>query len=265
MRRGAMIDFHNHLIPGVDDGAANLAEARVGLSAMEGQGVRTVVCTPHLLASLIAQPDAFGEYLARVDRGWEELRAMAAAEFPKLRLERGFEVMLDVPDPDLRDARVTLAGTRFVLVEFSGMAIPPNAAQAIFDLVMAGVTPVIAHPERYSNVGSDLSGPEAWKRAGALLQVNAGSLVGKYGATARGTSWALLRAGYVDFVCSDYHARGTLHLAAAMAELERAGAGGRAALLTHENPARMLDGESPLPVPPLHGVPLWRRILRVGR
>jgi protein-tyrosine phosphatase len=262
-----VIDFHNHLIPGVDDGAADLSESRAGLAAMRDHGVRTVVCTPHIRASLAGTPAAHQAYLEQVDAAWDGLRALAADEFPELRVERGFEVMLDVPSPDMADPRLRLGGTRFVLIEFPFMSIPANAGPAVYEMAMRGWTPVIAHPERYSNLAPDLQEPEAWKRSGALLQVNAGSLLGKYGERARSSAWGLLQRGLVDFVCSDFHARGSIHLAAARAELERAGAGAQAALLMNDNAERMLRGESPLPVAPVAkaGVPLWRRILGRGR
>ncbi|HEX2205244.1 MAG TPA: CpsB/CapC family capsule biosynthesis tyrosine phosphatase [Longimicrobium sp.] len=245
-----MIDFHSHLIPGVDDGAQTLAETRAGLAAFAAQGVRTVVTTPHLQASQLARPAEVEAFFALLDPAWEAMRALGAAEFPEMRLARGLEVMLDTPAPDLSDPRVRLAGTPFVLVEFPFMAVPPNATQAVFELKMRGWTPIIAHPERYAN----LAHPDAtagWKRAGAHLQVNAGSLVGKYGPDPRRLAWGLLRRGLADYLSSDYHARGSIHLARARAALEEMGAGEQARLLLEENGARMLAGEAPLPVPPL--------------
>jgi protein-tyrosine phosphatase len=212
--------------------------------------------------------DELAQALGRVDAAWAGVRELAAAEFPDLRLERGFEVMLDTPRPDFSDARVRLAGTRFVLVEFPFMAVPPNVQQAVFDLKMAGWAPVVAHPERYTGLDAALAGPEEWRRVGAYLQVNAGSLLGKYGPEAERAAWGLLRRGWADYVCSDYHARGTVHLAAARARLEAAGGAEQAALLFEANAARLLAGEPPLPVHPLEAgggrAPLWKRILGRG-
>lgn len=246
-----MIDFHNHLIPGVDDGAASLDESRAALEAYRAQGVRAVVATPHLKASLADTPQALEAYLAEVDGAWAGLAALGAAEFPGLRLERGFEVMLDTPSPRLSDPRLRLAGTAFVLAEFPFMSVPPNAENTLFELKVSGWTPVIAHPERYSNADADGRGAAGWKRVGALLQVNAGSVLGKYGPEARGRAWSLLAQGLVDYVSSDYHARGSLHLAACREVLARAGGEAQARLLMEDNPARLLAGEQPLAVEPL--------------
>lgn len=246
-----MIDFHNHLVPGVDDGAASLDESRAALEAYRAQGVEAVVATPHLKASLVDTPEAFDAYLASVDTAWTELRAMAAAEFPGMRLERGFEVMLDTPAPRLGDPRLRLAGTSFVLVEFPFMSVPPNAENTLFELKVSGWTPVIAHPERYANADAEGRAAEGWKRVGALLQVNAGSVLGKYGPEARERAWSLLGRGLADFVASDYHARGTLHLGPCREVLARAGGDAQVRLLMDDNPARLLAGEAPLPVPAL--------------
>ncbi len=245
-----MIDFHNHLFPGVDDGAANLDESRAALGAFRSQGVDTVVCTPHFRASLLERPAELAASLEALDAAWEQLSAMAAAEFPEMTLGRGVEVTLDTPSPDFSDARLRLNGTRFVLMEFPYFTIPPNMSTALFELRMGGWTPVIAHPERYTGL-TDYEAVEEWKRMGAQLQVNCGSVIGSYGADAERHARALLSRGLVDYLGSDYHARGRLHVRAAREWLEARGAGEQAALLTEENPRRLLAGEAPLPVPPI--------------
>ena len=260
-----MIDFHNHVLPGVDDGAADLPQALAALEAFAAQGVDTVVATPHVSGAATLDPTALERTLARLDRGWEELRSAAGA-VPGVRLERGAEVMLDVPAPDLSDPRLRLAGTRFVLVEFPFMAVPPHAADALFGLREAGWEPVLAHPERYADAAPSLADAAEWRRAGARLQVNAGSLLGRYGEGPRRIAWGLVERGWADYLCSDFHARGRCATADAAAALARAGGAAQARRLTHENPARLLAGRAPLAVPPLRPrAPLWRRLLRLGR
>jgi protein-tyrosine phosphatase len=257
-----MIDFHNHVIPGVDDGAADLDQAREALAVMRAQGIRGVVATPHVKGSLTEDAAGLAAFLDEVDRAFAGLKEMALAEFPDVHLERGHEVMLDTPHARLDDARLRLAGTPFVLVEFPFMMVPPNAPQAVFELKMQGFSPIIAHPERYGNVDASLAQPAEWRRVGGLLQVNAGSLLGRYGRGPRETAWGLLRHGMVDYLSSDFHARGSCWTAEARAALEQEGAGEQARILTETNPARMLNGEPPLPVPPLaRPRSLWRRLL----
>lgn len=261
-----MIDFHDHLVPGVDDGAASIEESRAALAEYRAQGVRAVVATPHLKASLLERPAAFAEEMELMDGAWAALREMAAAEFPDIRVERGVELMLDTPEPDVSDPRLRLAGTRAVLVEFPFMAVPPNAPAALFNLKLRGFVPVLAHPERYPNMAADLADAAEWKRVGATLQVNAGSIVGAYGPDARKRAWELLRRGLVDYVCSDFHARGRLHMAACRAELERALSPQAAEVLTATNAARLLEDAPPVSVPggaPAEA-PFWKRLFGRG-
>jgi protein-tyrosine phosphatase len=256
-----MIDFHNHLIPGVDDGAASVAEAREGLAAFAADGVETVVATPHFDASLTLRPER-ARNLDRLDRGLAELRALAGSEFPRVRIERGVELLLDHPSPDLSDDRLRLAGTSFVLVEFPFMSIPPHSALAIGSIRSSGWKPIIAHPERYSNLGSTLQMVESWRDAGALIQVNAGSLVGRYGKRARATVWQILYHGLADYLCSDYHSRGPTLLRPAREAMAAESAKAQWQILTQTNPARMLAGDEPLAVDPVEEVQqsLWERL-----
>lgn len=257
-----MIDFHNHLLPGVDDGSASLDETRAALRQMREQGISSLITTSHLDGDLTLRPEALEAALVPMDAAWERVRAMVAEEFPDLRIARGHEVMLNTPSPDLSDPRLRLAGTSFALVEFPYMKVPPNSADTVFQLKMKGWKPVIAHPERYGGIDQRMEIIGAWRRVGGLLQVNCGSLLGRYGGEAKAIAWRLLGRGWVDYLSSDFHARGRCNTAGARARLEEKGGAMQARLLTEINPARLLADEMPEPVPPL--VPpkpgLWQRI-----
>lgn len=246
-----MLDFHSHLIPGVDDGSASLEQSRIALAAMQSQGIRTVITTPHLRASLLDQPDDLEDYFELVDSAWEALSEMSAVEFPKLRLERGFEILLDTPRIDLSDPRLRLGGSNFVLVEFPFSALPSNSSQVLLGIKMAGYHPIVAHPERYAGMDDDLSIAMEWKRVGAALQINAGSLVGYHRPRAEKLAWRILRRGIADYMCSDFHSRGTPQIALAVGALERAKASGQVDLLTNVNPGGILENRPPVAVPPI--------------
>lgn len=258
-----MIDFHNHVIPGVDDGAADAQQARAALDTFREQGVHTVVATPHLSGALTRDPAMLAQRLEELDLGWAQLET--AAEGSGVRVLRGAEIMLDTPSLDLSDPRLRLGGSRAVLVEFPYMNVPPNAAQAVFEMKMAGWTPVLAHPERYANAATDLSDAAEWRRVGLALQVNAGSLLGRYGDGASRLAWGLLERGWVDYLSSDYHCRGRCPVAECRAMLEERGAGEQARLLMEENPARMLEGKPPRSVPPVAANrSFWSRLFGRG-
>ncbi|HSJ24055.1 MAG TPA: CpsB/CapC family capsule biosynthesis tyrosine phosphatase [Longimicrobiales bacterium] len=259
-----IIDFHNHVMPGVDDGARTPEDSTAALSAMASAGVATVIATPHLNASLAAHPDQLEQRLGELDEGWAALTKVAADG--SLRVLRGAEVALDTPTPVLSDERFRLAGTDFVLVEFAYMTVPPNAVAALRRIRDAGWIPVVAHPERYGAIRESVDQALEWKRAGALLQMNGGSLLGRYGPEVKRAARQLLARGWADYLCSDYHTRTGPWITEYRQWLVDHGAEEQAGMLMSLNPERMLQGELPLAVAPLldrRG--LWDRVRSVFR
>lgn len=246
-----MLDFHNHLIPQVDDGSESLEASANAIAAMREQGIDTIITTPHLGASSLRTAADHDDYFATVDAHWKLLSERAASSFPDVRLHRGFEILLDDPHPDLTDSRTRLAGTKFVLVEFRFSSVPPNSAQVLFDLRVKGYEPIVAHPERYLDAQTNLNVIEEWIRVGCPLQLNAGSFVGNYGREAERTAWEILAKGWASYVSSDYHARGVPATKdAADAIARRAGSEAVDVLFT-TNPEKILVGERPTPVAPM--------------
>jgi protein-tyrosine phosphatase len=267
--RAVITDFHSHLIPGVDDGARDPADSAAAIGRFRIEGALQVITTPHFMGSFTLDPARAEARLAELDAGWDTLRDVVAAdaawsEIP-VRVERGAEVMLDVPDPDLSDERLRLAGGPFVLVEYPMLRLPPvNADFALAELHGRGWIPVVAHPERYRNLDPTLEELARFRRAGAFLQMNARSLLGGYGKTAADHARRMLAAGAADYVASDYHARGDPGLQKFVKAMGEAGFSEQAELLTVTNPGRLLAGEPPLRVPPVEAKresrSLWARI-----
>jgi len=244
-----MLDFHNHLMPGVDDGAVDLDESRVGLDMLRSQGITDIVTTPHIRASLTERPRELGIYLGVIDRAFERLRNLAEAEFPEIRLERGVEMMLDIPHPDLSDPRLRLAGTTFALVEFPFMSIPPHSTRAVGEIVEQGWTPVIAHPERH--LGADFREHlVALVGLGALIQVTASHVLSDDAGPALVD---LAVRGLAHLVASDAHSARwgrPVAVRAAIDRLERE-AGAEVAAFARDAPAAILRGEDPEPSQPV--------------
>lgn len=247
----AVADLHSHLVPAVDDGARSIDDALEGIGRMVAAGVGRIVTTPHLDASLGRDARRFGARMEQVDEAFARLREAVADAHPEVRLDRGHEVMLDDPFPDLSDARLRLAGTRFVLVEWPRLRIPPSTPEVVARIRSQGWIPLIAHPERYASILRDFQVVGAWRNAGACLQMNHGSLLGRYGDTVQDAAFRLLEGGWVDVLSSDFHARP--HLAHFVDEARTwfADRGHDAIfhLLTCANPARILADEHPDAVP----------------
>jgi protein-tyrosine phosphatase len=226
-------------------------DALEGIGRMAAAGFRRIVTTPHLQGSLTRDPDALQEALGETDRALADVRARMAERFPGVTLDRGHEVMLDVPNPDFSDPRVRLAGGPFVLVEWPWFQIPPQTTSALQGLRAQGVTPLIAHPERYHGYDASLSHIPRWKAEGAVCQVSYGSLVGSYGPEVRARMLRILRAGWGDCLSTDFHGRPGQALYVREAEAVFREIGGEEAwtLLTSTNPGRIATGEPTLPVP----------------
>jgi len=250
-----LTDLHNHLVPGVDDGARTVEDSLEGIGRLWEAGVRTIVTTPHLEGSMTQRPQDLDARLQEVDVAWGGLNVAVGKAFPELRFLRGHEVMLDVPDPVLTDPRIRLAETPFVLVEWPRLRVPPATTEVLGRLRDLGVKIILAHPERYHGFDSEGTLAGAWRRMGALLQVNYGSLVGRYGDAPRRRAFTLLERGWVDLFSTDFHGRPHLELYIDEVEEAMEVLGGEDVfeILARRNPARVLRGEDLLPVRPLSG------------
>ena len=178
------VDLHNHLVPGVDDGAASVAESLDALRTLYAEGVRTLVATPHLLLPHLATDSAIGRTLDTQRRAFDRLAEAAALESDLPALGLGQEIWA----PDAATIRrvvcrtdVGLGGSRTMLVEF-GFELRGTHAEVVQAAIDAGRGIVIAHPERYHYPTglTPLDVMHRWREMGALLQVNAGSFNGHY-------------------------------------------------------------------------------------
>jgi protein-tyrosine phosphatase len=231
-----VIDLHTHLLPGVDDGSHTVEQSVEVLERFAAQGVKAVCCTPHLRASETADPpcDLLGDLLA-------ELRDAAP---PAVALSLGFEILLDIPAPDLSDRCLGLAGTRYVLVEYGRLVTAEVSVAALRRVAEQGRVPVLAHPERYAVCTPELA--RAWQEAGAVLQVDATTLLGESRRAERAR--ALVQTGCAGIVASDNHGdRRTVF--AALEWLEGHGGTRQAELLATLNPAAILADAPVAPVP----------------
>ncbi len=233
-----MIDIHSHLLPGVDDGSPSIEVSLPVLQRFGADGVRVLVCTPHLNASQVASAP-YARHLEIL----ESLRAVAPA-LPELRL--GWEIMLDAPGADLSSMELTLGDSRALLVEFTRGGLPRGATAELRRITRMGRTPVLAHPERYFGCTVELV--REWRSHGVVIQTDASVLMGR-GVPAE-LARNLLADGLIDLLASDNHGDHRSLEAARLWLLERGGEE-QVDLLTHGNAERVLSDEEPLPVPPL--------------
>lgn len=264
----ALVDIHNHLVPGVDDGARDLAAVVESVERMTRQSIRRIVTTPHIDGSLTLNSARLEGRLGPVTEAWERAAQAIRDSFPEVGYHRGHEICLDVPEVDLSDPRIRMAGTSFVLVEWPRLQLPPGTVRVLTRIREQGFRPIVAHPERYAGMGAAIGVAGQWRDAGAALQVNYGSLVGRYGPDAQSNALRLLRRGWVDYLASDFHGHPSLKVykEEAWAMLVEFGAEDVLNYLCRTNPGRVLEDEPPLPVPNLpEERRFWDRFRRMLR
>jgi protein-tyrosine phosphatase len=247
-----VIDLHSHVLPGVDDGSRSVEQSVRVLRAFVARGITDVACTPHLLASNIAQgwPDTY-------ETAWTELSAQLPAG---IRIHRGAEVMLDRPIPAAGGERkVTLGGSRYLLVEFNRMVPAEIVARALTEVIRIGLVPVLAHPERYSSCS--VGTVRAWRELGSVIQVDATAMTmpRSRGDLARD----LVVAGLADILAADNHGD-VRNVATARDWLVKHDGEEQAELLLETNPRAILDDMSIYEVDPLHTRnSIWRSMCRM--
>jgi protein-tyrosine phosphatase len=200
------VDVHSHVVPSGDDGSRTIEQGLALCRLAVESGTEILFATPHVHAPWDSYPWTRGREEVYV-RSLAEMRAEVAAW--GLDLRRGSEVF--PTEVATRDPRgLTLEGTRGVLVEFPGSWLELEdsivvVAEAAAGVEAAGLVPVLAHPERNRAVAADPECVRPLAERGALLCLNAPSVLGLHGSTPERTAWALLEAGLIHLAASDSH------------------------------------------------------------
>lgn len=207
-------DCHCHLLPGVDDGVGAFDEAVECLRLLRSSGVESVVLTPHINPDVYPLNteeflrERYDEFVGRLP---EDL--LCPSESPdgcSLKISLGAEYMV-VPGFEKRDMTSLLQFLPGkVLIEMSYLFVSPNMEQVLFEISLSGLTPVIAHPERYLYLADHLGTFERWHDMGAEFQMNLLSLSGAYGRSSLRILRYLHDRGWYSSTGSDAHSLCTL-------------------------------------------------------
>lgn len=238
-----MIDIHTHILPGIDDGAIDMEESvEMAIMAAES-GVEYIVATPHCNI-----PGFVENYLD--DRFVEVIREFKAAvsevDIP-INILVGMEVFATPELPKLlMDNRiVTLNGGKYFLTEFAFDEDLEFCDIILDQCARVGYVPVIAHPERYSFIQENPEHVAKWIHKGYAVQINKGSIQGKFGRTARRIANILLQRRMVTCVASDAHSsyRRTPHMREIYEYLSYEYGAEYAEQLLYDNPLKILKSE----------------------
>src|SRR5256714_9243333 len=191
-----MIDTHLHILPGVDDGPETIEESLALARVLVQEGIHAAIATPHY-------NDQFPQRsAAEIKERVNELQHVLDLQGIPLRLFAGHEALIKpgLVD-DIRAGRLaTLNGSRYLLLELWNSTWLPETERVIFELRAFGITPIIAHPERYRAIQKDHDRLAALLQQGVLAQLAAGSLIGMQGNTACRTAEDLLKKRLIHFI-----------------------------------------------------------------
>jgi protein-tyrosine phosphatase len=239
-----MIDIHHHLLYGVDDGSPDLETSLKMAEMAIADGMTHVVCTPHANSEYDFSPEENAARLAILRQKLGE----------RLVLGQGcdFHLSYDNIESALEQpTRYSINGKQYLLVEFPDFGIPQNISDTFHEMFVAGLVPILTHPERNLTLMQRPEKLTAWIEMGCLVQVTAGSLVGRFGKGPQRISHQLLAAGRVHVIATDAH--NTTSRPPVMSEaftyLSHKFGKDVAERLCTENPRRIFNGEALLAQP----------------
>jgi len=195
------IDIHNHILPGIDDGAKNVAESIKLIEGFREFGVNKFICTPHIMHNY------YNNTPKTIKKSFKILKKeLKTKNIDTIDISYAAEHMIDENfEQLLKDKEVLLLNSNHILIEMSYLQPSINFNQSVAKIIKKGVFPVFAHPERYQYLNNELKNYEKLKSQGLKFQLNLLSLGGYYGTDVKKAALQLLENNLYDFLGSDVH------------------------------------------------------------
>ncbi len=213
-----MIDIHCHILPGVDDGATTLKDSIEMAKAAVEEGITTIIATPHHNHHFQNHGENIKNQVARLN---EHLRN----EKIDIEILEGQEPRITgdiIEDIDSGEILTLCNSGQYVHIELPSNQVPSYTHSIIFELRLKGITPIIVHPERNSEIIENSSLLYDLVTEGALTQVTAGSVIGNFGKKIQKFSYQLIEHNLTHFIASDAHniSNRSFHLRRAYQDVE---------------------------------------------
>ena len=194
-------DIHNHLLPGIDDGAKNVEESLELVKIYKNMGITKFYATPHTMSDYYPNtPETIKQALSNLNDN------LAKNNLTDIKITAASEYMIDPEFEDLIDNDQLLTfKDKHVLVEMSYLRPSENFDEIIYKLQLKGYSPILAHPERYIYFVEDKTIFNQMKTKGIKLQLNGLSLSNYYGEKVKKKAMSLLSEGLYDFIGLDTH------------------------------------------------------------
>ena len=198
-----MIDIHNHILPNIDDGAKSKEMSIQMLKNAYGQGITDVVNTVHYQHPMFQDIDLSFNSIYKVS---QDLQNEIKLKGINIKIHIASEVFYYNNLLKIKNNKLTTMGNgKYMLIEFHPNNIPASQKETLYNLKIEGVTPIIAHPERYRQVQKDINYVYDWLNSGCLIQIDAGSLIGLLGASCMKTSRLIIQENLCQILASDAH------------------------------------------------------------
>ncbi len=194
------VDFHSHLIPGIDDGSKSMEESIKMLKTFKELGYQKVITTPHVMS------DFYKNESSTIIEGRDQIRNKLKELNIHIEFEAAAEYYLDESLGDkITKGDILSFGDKYVLFELPFFSEPPNLSQIVFQFQTNGYKPILAHPERYSFWYKDFEKYRELKEKGVFLQLNILSLIGHYSPETQKIAEKLIKENLISFIGSDCH------------------------------------------------------------
>jgi len=196
-----MIDFHSHIIHGIDDGAKSLDMSLEMLKISEIEGVEYICATPHFISEEFEITKE--KYIEKLDR----LVLASKEENLKIKILSGLEIYMHPNLPKLyKEKRIWgINGSEYLLIELPMGQFPMYTEDVFYELMLLGARPILAHPERNIKIMKNHDLIINLIEQGVLMQINAGSLLGDYGKEVKKTAQQFIKMNMVHILGSDGH------------------------------------------------------------
>lgn len=196
-----IFDIHNHILWGVDDGSKDFQMSIRMLEIAVASKTTDIILTPH------NKPERRNIYTTEINDVVEQLQKYCISKGINIKFYPGNEIYyrMDVGERIESGKATTMAGSKYVLLEYNPTDDWAYIKNGVDDMLSRGYVPIIAHVERYMAVLDDIDRAYELVNKGCYLQVNAGSVMGDFGYSAKSFSRKLLKANLVSFVASDAH------------------------------------------------------------
>lgn len=233
-----MVDIHCHVLPETDDGAVSLEESVEMCRMAAEDGIKTIVATPHMYDGVHKTPQR-DDIHRRIDQVMEASGGIVQI-VPGGEIRYSYEIFQEVRDPR---TKIRLNGSSYMLLEFDFTMVPPNIETTIFQILNAGITPIIAHPERNLRIQRRPEIMLTLIERGAYAQLDAGSLTGSFGPECYESAKKFIQAGMAHFIASDGHHKDRRRPLLSQAVTKAAEIGGEAyaRAMVEENPLALIQ------------------------